>query len=779
MSSLSIELALKEIEASRHILQLKSRLNNEQGSKKNEQLSNSFVSSFTEILFSGREPVKAAEIRYNDYDRNLKKVDCKIDNFHFQMNEFTVNDLNNFIEDIYDDDDTYQFLKSRISGLPTALVFGGSHENFFESFTRYLYGNQQIRAVLIDSTRVLKLEDLVTYTIRCFRYENGYFLRDCPENNNEIDNDDEETVKDDDEIIEDFIDENQYDKNIDDIMYLGEEMGESNEETSLSIKNVIDIESMVQWYDSNAKISGLRSLPKLVIMIYNFDLLDPVIMEKFIYILNEYKDRIPIVLLFGISSVYRGVDAIHEGYSYSVERLLKFKEFYLSDNIHDFDELITRFFICNHFGVKVGIKAYNFLNDIYGRLKVSLKYFEFSIKHIINYYFYSNPLSILTTIDLENISSRISLLNEYHVEMIRAQLSFRRFVENFINEHDQPKIARCLLEDDNFVKSALPVILRDIRNYHQNFAIAFEIIHSLQKYVDPKLIKAKYELYSYALIHPGLGEHKHVQYLLYEFKKLKPQELKQFLNHFQNVLKQNLEKAECAKSEIPKLREFHERLEQIETFSQYSVKAQKKVKKQKNSTSIQDRIYSTFTPNSDMSSSSKVTPQEFTDQFTKLVTSIIEYLRVFFKVKLRHYSTNTLYEIFYWEESHSLESLFLPEIRKSIVTALRRPKQYLNCKCCPDESDDDDDEIDPAGKILHTQDDRCILYKLLVGFGKFIHTDDLLENFENIIKKENREITNDEIKERFYKASETLKIIGVIADAGKKGYIRKMIWGDF
>ncbi len=95
-----------------------------------------------------------------------------------------------------------------------------------------------------------------------------------------------------------------------------------------------------------------------------------------------------------------------------------------------------------------------------------------------------------------------------------------RFVENFINEHNQPKIARSLLEDDNSVKSILPVILRDMKNYHQDFAIAFEIVHNLQQYVcnNPRLIKAKYELYSYALTHPGLGEHEHVRYLLYEFK---------------------------------------------------------------------------------------------------------------------------------------------------------------------------------------------------------------------------------------------------------------------
>ncbi|RIA95920.1 origin recognition complex subunit 3 N-terminus-domain-containing protein [Glomus cerebriforme] len=747
----------KDIEVSRYNIQLKPRLFN----KEEYESANS---GFTEILFDGREPIEAAEIRYDEYERNIKKVDCKIDNFHFQMNEFTVNDLHNFIEDTYDEGDTNQFLKSR---------YDTSHEKFFESFVRDLSRKQQIRAVLIDSTCVLELEDLVTYTIRFFRCENGYSLRDYLANKNEsnYNDDEEETVKDEGEMMEDFIDEVTYDKVYEDNnngdMDLEEESDESKDETPFPIKDVIDIESLVQWYESNAKIFGLRSLPKLVIVIYNFDLLDPIIAEKYIYILDEYKGRIPIVLLLGISSVYRGVDAIHEGYSYSVERLLRFKEFHLSDNIRNFDELITRFFISNHFDVKVGIKPYNFLNNIYGRLKVSLKYFEFSIKHIINYYFYSNPLSILTTIDLANVSSRIDLMNEYHLEMIRMQLSFRRFVEKFVNEHNQPTIARCLLEDDDFVKSILPIILRDMRNYHQDFAVAFEIVHSLQKYVNPKLIKAKCELYSYALTYPGLGEHAYVQHLLFEFKKLKSRDLKQFLDHFQSVLEKNLERAECAKSEIPKLREFHEQLEALLQFSIKSAEKNKK-RKQKIPTPIQNETYSTFTLKPGVSSS---------DRFTNLITSIFEYLQVFFKEKLRHYSTNTLYEIFYWEESYSLESLFLPKIRQSIVTALGRPKQYLNCKCCPDESDDDDDEIDPAGKISYTQDDRCILYKLLIGFGKFIHMNDLLESFENIIKKENTNITDDETKERFFIASESLKVVGVIADAkGKKGYIRKMVW---
>ena len=34
------------------------------------------------------------------------------------------------------------------------------------------------------------------------------------------------------------------------------------------------------------------------------------------------------------------------------------------------------------------------------------------------------------------------------------------------------------------------------------------------------------------------------------------------------------------------------------------------------------------------------------------------------------------------------------------------------------------------------------------------------------------------IRVRFYRAFESLKIVGVIADAkGRKGYVRKMIWG--
>jgi len=43
------------------------------------QFSNNFIGCFTEILFDGREPFKAAKIRYDDFDRNLKEVDCKID----------------------------------------------------------------------------------------------------------------------------------------------------------------------------------------------------------------------------------------------------------------------------------------------------------------------------------------------------------------------------------------------------------------------------------------------------------------------------------------------------------------------------------------------------------------------------------------------------------------------------------------------------------------------------------------------------------------------------
>ncbi|CAG8452062.1 5283_t:CDS:10 [Funneliformis mosseae] len=715
MSSKSV---LKAIETSGRNPKLKSRLNNEQDLIKSGKLSNSFTGCFKEILFNGRESRKAVEIRYDDCDRNIKEVDYKINNFYFQMNEVTVNDLYNYIEDTYSDEsDTHQFLKSRIFGLPTALVFGGydpSRENLFESFARSLSEKQQTCVVLIDSTTVLKLEDLVTHTIRYFKYKNGssfsgynHFLAE-----NTYNSDDEETIKDDEELEEDSTDEGQsnHDDESDDDMNLEEESGENDELTSLSVKDVVDIESLVKWYESNAKLHGLRSLPKLIIIIYNFDLLDPVIAEKYLHIL-------------------KGIDAIHEGYSYSVERLLRLKEFHLSDNIHNFDELIARFFIKNHFGVKVGIRPYNFLNDMYGRLKVSLKYFECSIKHVINYYFYSNPLSILTTIDPDEVSSRVDLLNKYHMEMIRMQPSFRRLVEHFIDEHSHPKVARSLLEDDNSVKSILPNILRDMKNYHQNFAVAFEIVYNLQQYVcdNPKLIKAKYELYSYALTHPGLGEHEHV-------RKLKFRDLKQFLENFQNVL----EKAECVNSAIPK---FCEKLEQIGNLLQSSIKLPKnKKRKKKTAILMQGEIDSIFAL-----APSSTTSQEITDKFTKLIDEIFEYLQVFFKKTLCHYSTKTLYEIFYWEESYSLEG-----------------------------------RLEDQNNISIVNDDRCILYKLLVGFGKFIHINDWLESFENIIKKENRNITDDETKARFCRAFESLKIVGVIADAkGKRGYVRKMIWGKF
>jgi hypothetical protein len=113
---------------------------------------------------------------------------------------------------------------------------------------------------------------------------------------------------------------------------------------------------------------------------------------------------------------------------------------------------------------------------------------------------------------------------------------------------------------------------------------------------------------------------------------MKPQDFKQFLGNFQTVLEQNLDKAECAKLEIPKIREFYERLEQIEGLLQSSIKTQRKNKKQKQKiTSIQGETRRISTDIQDVPSSS--ISQEITDQFSRLISNIFEYLEVFFKLR--------------------------------------------------------------------------------------------------------------------------------------------------
>ncbi|CAG8760820.1 3510_t:CDS:2, partial [Ambispora leptoticha] len=94
----------------------------------------------------------------------------------------------------------------------------------------------------------------------------------------------------------------------------------------------------------------------------------------------HYRDRIPIVLMLGITTCIRGIDPLRENYSYSVVRLLKPEAFYLRTQKARCDDLVSQCMIEDAQCIKVGEKAYEFLLDMFIGRKFSLSLFVSSLK---------------------------------------------------------------------------------------------------------------------------------------------------------------------------------------------------------------------------------------------------------------------------------------------------------------------------------------------------------------------------------------------------------------
>ncbi|CAG8593488.1 4578_t:CDS:10, partial [Dentiscutata erythropus] len=681
-----------------------------------------------EPLLEGQESSKATQTRYDDYIRAIQCLEKKIENFLLTVNESAISDLCNFVKNAYN------------KGIDKE-----ENTKFFKCVSQKLQQANQNHIVFLNSMDCTDLKRTEKQVVRQFF---GREAIDEDSDNDDCSNEYQEDCQEDDEASICSID---------------------------PIEDIVDMNTLAQWYEYNYQIKdGLKPLSKLVIIIQDFECFIPEVLENFIYMCSHYQDRIPTILMLGITTCIRGIDPLHENYSYSVVRLLKPVAFYLQTQKARCDDLVSQCLVEDAQCMKVGENTYEFLLDMFIGRKFSLSLFVSSLKYALMHYFYTNPLSILTTIEPEAIHSRLDLLNENHVEMIRMQISFREYVESKLH---QPAKARQLLCDDYYVKSLLPTFSQNMATYHQRFAIALELVIFLQEFLqeclnyDVKKLKSRYELYSIALKKPGLGENEYIQILLDDLIKIDPKQIGELLQIFVSLLKNVFDHVDNIKQEY-------------EDFYQFLIRS-KEIENDLTRPSASTRSAATKMKNKESTILQKI--EKIGDDYKQLVIDVINYLSIFFDENLRHYSTNTLFEIFYYQEDISiLECAFVPKIRSAIHAALGLSTEYINCNCCMVDSDDesnekDDDDWDSREQILSTHNDTSILYKLHLQCGKLINVRDWLDSFENVISKENlenRKLNEKEVVARFIKGFEELKLIGIIGSTSRKtDHFKRLSWG--
>lgn len=380
-------------------------------------------------LEEGQEKVEAVEMRMKLYQETWQRMRHRIDNVLRDINLQTLLEIDRFVQDVPDIEAEAK------SEIPTGLVFAGinvaDHASLFNQMTTMIQDNDpNLYFANLQSKDCANLKAIVKNTIEAFI----------------------------------FAEDKQH-----------EDQEDEMEETAFIVPKghtrlaPDDMHLLLGWYRHIRKDRNAR--PKLVIVLQDFERIEPLVIQDFINILSEYSDRIPFILLIGIATSF---EAIHQALPTSVISLLAIEKFYVQPPTSSFNAIIKELFLNSPDLLHYGPKAFKIFNDNFFLHNFSIETLASALKYTCMHHFYGNALSIFNVGDPNEMYTIRDTLSPFHYTALRMLPSFKELCES-ASEQDPLRVKK-LLTSDVHLYEELEGALHDMQQYQQDFAIGFEVL---------------------------------------------------------------------------------------------------------------------------------------------------------------------------------------------------------------------------------------------------------------------------------------------------------------
>ncbi|ORZ14878.1 origin recognition complex subunit 3 N-terminus-domain-containing protein [Lobosporangium transversale] len=714
------------------------------------------------------EPWEATEIRHALFNKEWSLISSRIENVMLSMNTMVLSAIYDFVEKAYTQKMTRTVMP--IQELPTGLIFAGinipDHDLLFQQLAQILAAPT---SPMIDTELSLDIPMETTQK----NVNNKVVIlqsKDCINLKAALKS-----------MIQQFLG-------------LNMDGAINSLESGLKLQNH-DMFVLEQWYRSlctpqEEKVANQQRQPTLVVIIQDFESFDQDTLQDLVTICSNYQDRIPFVFLMGLAT---SIDALHQGLPKSVLSLMQTRKFQMQQSSECLTAIIEDLFMHGNVSVMIGPLPMKQLIDQFMHYNFSVSGFVANLKYIVMHHFYANPLSILCDRALSSQSRALELLEVGHYDHIRMLPSFQRYVESKVEV--DPQEGEMLLLDNEFLKLQIPDMVRDLQEYHRNFALVFEFLWFLQaRFTIAILKKSKRALYFMAL-EGTLTDSTSISFLLNLVRKMNSNEMMIFIEDCLQFFKKSsrcrpkasVEEGNIMDKELLILQNIRDRMvELLGDISDDSVTSSSDVEdgdqEMKEGDDTEQNEEATQMKDSDRwalangGTSKRVLNRQETagapifikkrklvsvkanvaegrqtriakktretvripkgalGTYTVLVTEVVDLFERLFKTYLSHHSIMPLHEVFYYSQIKIQQKAFLPQPRVSIQTALGQPELYLNCKCCQVPSNTAA-FISPAEMVLSTQHDTCILYKLYVECGRMINMYDWFTAFGMILER--------------------------------------------
>ncbi|ERF74483.1 hypothetical protein EPUS_03921 [Endocarpon pusillum Z07020] len=467
-----------------------------------------------------------------------------------------------------------------------------------------------------------------------------------------------------------------------------------------------------------------RSVQRCVLYLTDIEAFDMLLLTDLISVVSAWKDRIPFVLLLGLSTT---VDLFEARLSRSTIRLLDCRLFDASVRADPCAEIYQSLnAMSNVSGISLGPDVSSILFEMSREQDAGVASFDRAIKHTIMSHFFANALSILLEPDTEDLNAHPELC-----EAIRCTDSFRAHAEEILDKGDL-KTVRGLLNDDRLLLGAAREAVRNGRETMSRHHAALELFEAVSKVVKPsETPQDSFFIQVQALSGSSFLDSPLYTDLISKITILPSNDMRKMLDAIQQ------------QHSSPGLDAtiLLERLDHV--IPPDSTKGPLRTAYDPRHTTT-----STTVTNNKVSLSKhgpKLSAKE--TEYTRLVDQITNTLTSYFETHIVNPVTLFMHEAFVYNLKSPLATVFTPRPRYAAERALSMPYDYLGCECC---EGDASTRGGGRGQILATQPPTSILWQLWCEAGGIVNVRDLWEAFRAIVidRKEREDGGKEEEEER-------------------------------
>ncbi|EED16020.1 origin recognition complex subunit 3, putative [Talaromyces stipitatus ATCC 10500] len=485
----------------------------------------------------------------------------------------------------------------------------------------------------------------------------------------------------------------------------------------------------------------------LVLAFRDSEAFDSGVLNDLLSLLSSWVDRLPLVLLFGISTT---VELFEGRLSRSTVALLHGKQFEIHEAEGAIDRIYetlqaspdTKLWLGPHLSTSLIEKARDHFQGPEGFIR--------EVKYAYMSHFFANPLSIL----LSSFSSKQKEL----YEAVRNLKSFRSFCEQLVEESKAESVRALLVDDDALRKQVHESIENGLTQMKELF-YTMNTLRSVQNMLQLTKVNNNTDTYIRGLS-GDLSNSTSIKDLFSRLQKIDS-------DSFKGILA-TLQEGSNMSAPLVDVSQYEEDLQSLLAIhnSNSPLRSEHDDQNTTIKTSIaQDKVNLTKT---------KKKISNVDAAYTEVLEKFLEDFETSLSSKLINPQNLFLHEVFVFDLRNPLRDTFAPRVRFSIERALSTPFDYL--------ASTSSTTGEEGGNLSARQPETAILYQLYLESGSLVNVFDLWKAFSTIICGEDSDTESRICDERlalmlFYRAMSELKTLGMIKPSRKKiDHVSKSAW---